>query len=238
MTGDRPTIWQYWEGSMPPYVALCLETVRRHHPDARLLDRHAYDELRLTDAQGEHDLDAIDHPAVRADVVRAYLLHRFGGIWLDCDFVLLRPLDDLATLPSGVTFAAFRESGGAFTNALMLAMPSDPVVAELYRRIRAHLRDDLPVTWLELGASALNPAIEMHPAAVLEIEEDLVSPIPWQRAAQFDEPGDGRALDDGRRLGIMLWNASATDDRRQRSQEAVLRGDTLLGALLRHALAV
>ncbi len=59
------------------------------------------------------------------------------------------------------------------------------------QRIRAHLSAGRPVTWLELGAYALNPAAAEHSHRVLALDHDLVCPIPWHQLARFERPGDG-----------------------------------------------
>ena len=118
-------VWEYWEGPMPGYVELCVETVRRHYPEARVLDRAGFDEL------WEVDRDVpIDHlvPQNRADFVRVYLLRHHGGLWLDSEFVLLRPFDELAGLPPEITFAGYRIDSGDFTNNVMYSRPGDPVL--------------------------------------------------------------------------------------------------------------
>src|SRR5438477_3393650 len=130
---------------MPGYVELCVETVRRHYPEARVLDRAGFDEL------WEVDRDVpIDHlvPQNRADFVRVYLLRHHGGLWLDSEFVLLRPFDELAGLPPEITFAGYRIDSGDFTNNVMYSRPGDPVLRDCYARVCEHLRAWRPITWL------------------------------------------------------------------------------------------
>lgn len=56
MSASRVQVWQYWEGPLPAYIGLCLETVRRQHPDAVVLDLERFAEL------WQHDRDLrIDH---------------------------------------------------------------------------------------------------------------------------------------------------------------------------------
>ncbi len=40
------TVWQYWEGPRPEWIAACHESVRRHARDVRLLSAADFDEIR------------------------------------------------------------------------------------------------------------------------------------------------------------------------------------------------
>jgi hypothetical protein len=232
VSAEPLTVWEYWEGPVPGYIGLCIETVRRHYPDAHVLDRAAFDEL------WEADRDVpVDHlgPQHRADFVRAYLLRHHGGLWLDSDFVLLRPFDELARLPPEITFAGYRDNG-EFTNNLMFSRPEDPVVRDFYARVCEHLREQRPLTWLEIGAYALTPAVEAHRDAVFELSADLVCPVPWHQVRSLEQPGDAEGLVAGERWGVMLSNNSVTDELRAKPSEEVLQDDSVLAALLRKAL--
>lgn len=227
-------VWQYWEGPTPGYIDLCHETVRRHHPEVRLLDPASFDALWETD----RDVPIAQlGPHHRSDFVRACLLRHYGGLWLDSDFVLLRPLAELAELPPDITFAGYRIDGGDYTNNLMFSRPGDPVLADFYAGICLHLREQRPISWLEIGSHALAGAIGAHPASVFELPPGLVCPIPWHRARLFEALGDAASLVGDGRWGVMLSNNSMSDDLRAKSRETVLDGDSLLSDLLRRALA-
>ena len=219
---------------MPPYVELCIETVRRHHPDARLLDRESFDELWTTDR--DVPLDQLG-PHHRSDFVRAWLLHHHGGVWVDGDFVLLRPFDELFALPDPLTFSGYREGEEQFANNLMFSRDGDPVLAACYARVAAHLRAGEPIEWLEIGAYPLTAAVEAHRDSVSVIDPELVYPIPWHEAERYEAPGTAAALVEPPRFGVMLSNNSLSDDMRSSSRDDVLDGDSLLGDLLRRALA-
>ena len=95
----QKTVWMYWENpagcSKPVWLDLCLETIRR---------RLGSWELKLLDENSVTDF--LDLPWVvlkapilldiKADYIRYALLHRYGGLWLDCDFILLKEIDELA----------------------------------------------------------------------------------------------------------------------------------------------
>jgi hypothetical protein len=227
------TVWEYWEGPMPAWIELCIETVRRHHPAMQLLDPAAFDEVWETD----RDI-RIDHigPYYRSAFIRVYLLRHFGGLWIDTDFILLRPFDDLTTLPSSVTFAGYRVDGLEFANGLLYSRVGDPVIGDMYSRVCSVLRAGGPLHWGQLGWESLKHAVEAHPGAVHAIDEHDVSPIPWYEAHRFEQPGDVDGLVARARYGVMLANASASDELGCATRDAVLTGGSLLGELLLQAL--
>jgi hypothetical protein len=69
------------------------------------------------------------------------------------------------------------------------------------------------------------------------IDPELVYPIPWHKAYRYEEPGTAEALVEPPRFGVMLSNNSLTEDMRSTSRDGVLHGDSLLGDLIRRALA-
>lgn len=218
---------------MPPYLELCIETVRRYHPQVQVLDPASFDALW----QEDRDIPTAQlGPHHRSDFARAYLLRHYRGLWLDTDFVQLRSFDELFALPEHVRFAGYRQ-GDSFTNNLMYSRPNDPVIGDCYDRIREHLREDRPIEWLEIGAFALTPAVESHRDVVHEVDPDLVYPVPWYESARFEAPGDADALVQPHRYGVMLSNNSLSEDWRRKSRDEVTSGDSLLGELLRRALS-
>jgi hypothetical protein len=83
-------IWSFWEGPRPPFVDLCWRTVTLHNQDCRLVGI-----AELADMGGQSVLDltqGMPH-AIRSDLIRAWLLHSQGGIWLDADVIVLQTID-------------------------------------------------------------------------------------------------------------------------------------------------
>lgn len=92
--GER-TVWMYWEQApgtdeMPELIVRCVESARRHAV-VTLLDRESIGRYVRPSAAA----DRLPSIAQRADYYRALLLHTHGGMWLDTDTIVLRPLDAL-----------------------------------------------------------------------------------------------------------------------------------------------
>ena len=114
-------VWLYWEGPCPAWIAACQRTILQHAPGAILLDPASFSDLWDRD----RDIDiARWHVAHRSDFVRAFLLARYGGLWIDSDCLLMRPLDDLLDQAGHADFVAHRERSGMVSNAFIAAPPA------------------------------------------------------------------------------------------------------------------
>ncbi len=135
------------------------ETWREKNPDFkyRLWDEEAIDGLGLRnhDAYRRFLLARLYDGA--ADVARAEILHRYGGVYADADSVALRPLGDAPFMEAG--FFAQREPtdkhAELITNAFMGAVPQHPVLAR-YMDLLSHVR-------------TLRPFRASGPAALTEV---------------------------------------------------------------------
>ena len=117
--------------------------------------------------------DSLKLPIHRADAARFFYLHRFGGVYLDLDFVCLRPLEDaLSGCPSNAFIVAsqfdpaYRSSSKtptnqAVANAFMAAPPRHPFTHYLMRRLRKYAAksSDWPVM---LGPPFMTAAIHAY----------------------------------------------------------------------------
>lgn len=81
-------VWSYWSGPMPEWIVLCLETFKRKCIKSKftLLTPENVDEYTSTLPQRWKELP----PGIGTDCLRAYLLTRYGGMWVDADTVCLK----------------------------------------------------------------------------------------------------------------------------------------------------
>src|SRR5262245_22328747 len=83
-------VWIYWEGPRPEWISWCHQTIRAHAKDVRLLSPEDFDSLRDRDRDIDLSPLSILH---RSDYIRAFLLHRFGGLWVDSDCLVMQDLE-------------------------------------------------------------------------------------------------------------------------------------------------
>ncbi len=185
---DLP-VWMYWEGDRPEWIERCHNIALRSAADVRLLSPEDF--ARLWDSDLDIDLRPL-HPGQRADFVRAYLLARFGGLWLDSDCVVMQPLDCVLGHLRHYDFIAHRErTGNWFANDFVGAARDSKIAAQFYANVCKTLRSKKRIGWIEIGACALSPAIEARLAPCLELKVERIQPLCWSAYAPFLKIANG-----------------------------------------------
>lgn len=86
-------IFTYWEGPRHAMADLCLESLTRHNPTARVIGPEELEAL----GGGDVYKDTLSLPITfRSDLIRIWLLMKFGGVWVDADCIHVAPMDDFA----------------------------------------------------------------------------------------------------------------------------------------------
>jgi hypothetical protein len=173
-------IWQYWEGPKPPWISLCMESVA-HHAGARLrvLGPAEWKQLRT----GAEDIDLDDlYITHRVDYIRSFLLHTFGGVWVDADFVQLRPFDLIDLALRDRQFVAYFQDGFVPMSNLFAARPGSEIARKYFDLIACRLRRNGRVGhWTELAETLYGQAIledGVHPSVAV-VPHKRVQPISW-----------------------------------------------------------
>ncbi|RSL18000.1 glycosyl transferase family 2 [Edaphobacter aggregans] len=203
---DLP-IWMYWEGQCPDWIKACQQTVFRHATDVRLLSSSDFDRLR--DIDRDIDLRQL-HVAQRADYIRAFLLAKYGGLWIDSDCIVMRPLRPLLDILNEFEFIAHRErTGGFWANDFMAAARDSKIAATLYRKICDRLRSSAPIGWTDLGCMAVTETLKAADTPWFEIRPERIQPVCWSNPAPFfalKNAGGHQQTFDHRAVCYMLSN--------------------------------
>lgn len=230
-------IWVYWEDvsgkSRPPYLDLCLETVKRQ---AGMAEVHVLDERSVFEwlpGLSSEVWTRLGTPVRRSDYARLRLLDVHGGLWLDLDCIAARPLTHLLNLLRHGD--AFAWGDGKPFNNLLLARPGSDFLAHWIAAQDAVLSHT--ANWSALPWAALGRDISSSGAAtVLRIPRSQVAPVMWYEwrrlLSRLQSPERVLASDP---YVVMLWN-SAMSQVAQYSAEQLLAGDMLLSRLFRLAL--
>lgn len=91
------------ETPLPDFFKGCNETWLRDYPHAKIW---FWDKSNLPPLRNQKVYDACWHFAAKTDVLRYELLYRFGGLYVDCDMMSLRPFNDLIRPVSAFSSAA------------------------------------------------------------------------------------------------------------------------------------
>jgi hypothetical protein len=202
------TVWTYWEGPRPDWIRACLRTIAASAPNVRLLTPESFDRLR--DRDRDVDLSRL-HAPHRADYIRAFLLQRFGGLWIDADCLVMQPLQPVLELLAKHDFVGHRERAGLISNAFIAARPGSRIAAAFYERVCRLLRARRPLGWNAIGAEPLSAIVAEDASGWHELPCERVQPICWSQPEKFFEqrtPVEHEQVFDTRAMCYMLSNGA------------------------------
>lgn len=182
MNGDE-VIWTYWENrdgspEPPPIIGGCLESMERNG-GGRRVEILTPDSVERVAPGIDPRWRSIENLANLADYVRAHVLAKHGGLWLDADTILLRdpkPLFEMLTTHEVATFRNFDGTPGA---EVFACRPHAGAV-EGWAAAQAELMDRTEYRvshYTEIGSSLFATTIER--SNVHWVDRSLVMPIPW-----------------------------------------------------------
>lgn len=232
-----PPVWTYWEGPCPSWIRACRKTIVAHAAGVRLLTPETFDRLR--DRDRDIDLSRL-HAPHRADYVRAFLLQRYGGMWVDADCVVMQPLNQILDLLERHDFVGHRERAGLISNAFIAARPGSRIASAFYDGVCQSLRSRRPIPWNGIGADPLTAIVQADATGWVELPCERVQPVCWSHPEEFfaeRSADEHQAVLDTQALCYMLSNG-AINNYLSRQPRADLMGDrTFFSFLLNRALA-
>lgn len=95
-------VWTFWEGTSSWFVDICLKRIRKsceEGSDENISYIHTHLTRNNLD-QYLNDIDKYDcyfngEIALKSDVIRLYLLKKYGGLWLDASIFVMRPMNEI-----------------------------------------------------------------------------------------------------------------------------------------------
>jgi len=146
------------------------------------------------------------YSVMRADAFRYLLLKQLGGLYVDLDFVSLRPLDWLADFPG---FACAEQGDHCLCNAFLWSpYPEDPFWDGIEDALLAHSTEKNPVS--ATGPRFLTSFAQNRP--LLKIPTKWIYPVAWDdfsaiaAARTSDLPGLQHSYPNAR--AIHIWTGS------------------------------
>ena len=237
------TIYQYWEtrGTKPAYIDGLREIAARNARVPLILVTPENLDTFLPDMPDA--IRAIPELAHKADMIRAMLIHRHGGMWLDSDAIVLKPLDPLFRHLEDHDFVAFRSSErwrrwrARVRVNCFLSRPGGRVVGEWMRRQHA-LLPRTRFDWNEIGSDILHAVCRENRDIVKFLPFEAICPVSWDHVDAFAQAGDASKIVENC-LMVMMSNKSLNDRGSALTAmtvEEIARRDWLISDLLRHAL--
>jgi hypothetical protein len=191
---DALPVWTYWEGPCPEWIQACRRTIAAFAPRLIHLTPEGFDRLR--DRDRDIDLSRL-HAPHRADFVRAFLLRRYGGLWIDADCLVMKPLQSVLSLLDEYDFVGHRERVGLISNAFIAARPESRIAATFYERVCEIVRSRRPLYWNAIGADPLSAVVAEDPRGWHELPCERVQPICWSQPENSLRSGSQRTTSKG-----------------------------------------
>lgn len=134
-------IHQIWLGSpLPDYYKQLQQSWRQHHPDWQYI---LWTELEI-EAFGltnKAAYDAAKNLGQKSDIARYEILYRIGGLYVDTDFVCIKPFDMLHHCCDFFAGIAYGRVVSVY-NGLIGAAPGHPILYNCIDRIAQTVLDD------------------------------------------------------------------------------------------------
>ncbi len=116
---------------IPEKYDRCAQTVKKHHPNWEYV---LWDESKSRKFIEENYswflpvFDSYEYQIQRIDVIRYFILHYYGGFYMDMDMESIKPIDDLLEDFELILAKAFH----GYTNAVIGSIPGHPLWLEVF----------------------------------------------------------------------------------------------------------
>lgn len=129
-----------WLGgkSMPQEFVDYGRSWLEHHPDWTMV--HWSDLDQLAEMRNAASVPLARNLAQLSDIVRYEVLHRFGGVYLDTDFLCQRNVESLLV---GYDFVGAGEQENMLSAGFIAAVPGHPLVERAIELLPARIASDL-----------------------------------------------------------------------------------------------
>lgn len=241
-------VWVCWTGHnpMPAHLRLCLQSIRRNAGLPVILVTPAN---LLQYVPEPHPVYPFLHLAHRADYLRCYLLHHYGGIYLDVDTICLQSLSGL--FDKLAHYEAVGYDGSQWMEYIGISCmgpfrPHSDVTTLWYNALHGKLSERAEEAfarqtdifyWQEILRDIFVPVSLVFKTRICQAlqalnpeQEQLWSVDPFQDVLRLT-PIDEKHI-------LILNNANYGKDLGHLSAEQILGGPAVLSQLLRHALGV
>lgn len=245
-------IWIYWEDrqghSEPPHITLCRRIFFEKCQDcsvtlvtpANLLEYLPGIPERINRVMLQTD-PTQPCLALKCDFIRAFLLERYGGLYVDSDAVLLRSLKPALQMLSDWDFVGMRRTS-APSQHISVGFYGSKAKGKIITKYADSLRNKLEsgklsFGWADVGAWTLTPIVNENSESAYLFPEAHLHPIVCERQEDFLSTTlrlESFLTSDP--LMFMLFHRLFDGPLRETSIQNLYFGDMLISQIFRYAL--
>jgi hypothetical protein len=243
-------VFTYWEGNCYGYIQLCHDTLKRHNKEFTLLTP---DDVKNEPAMERFINDEYYNslmPAHRADIIRIKYLEKYGGVWIDSDFIAMNSFDVLIEASTRLHSLYYYRDSWQATNGILIAPKNHSMIVEwsrkidcVYSNLKRHNRIPNPNNnWCAFGADQLKVCIDNAIDRHQDLGWDRVQLIPYGDLSRYfltrSNMSDFRDIAWPGCYGYMLFNTGFPDWFKKVSKQEVMDGDWFITFLFKLALGL
>lgn len=230
-------IWVYWENKKtvitPDHIKLCLSTIEKYSGSANLV-------VLNEESKEVKDIITSKFPdvplALKADVIRANLLHRFGGICVDADVIVLKDISVILDLLTGErTFVGFEDDPFHARLGIMASKPNSSIVSHWVAAQNRRLESPRDLHWTALGCDLLWKATPVFPKEYIGLDMKTFYPIAWTKSDTFFTTLDPSLYGDDL-YGVQLFGKMTFERLVKMRADEVLNSNLLISKFFRKSL--
>lgn len=249
----KKVIWIYWENlpgkSEPAHVTLCRKVLyyQCKNIDIRLVTPENLSDYLPNLPENIHKITLegnTNQPclAIKTAFIRAFLLEKYGGLYIDSDAIILRPLDELFDIIQKHEFISTRIISAPIRHisiGLYGSIPNGKIITAYANKLREFIEKKCEYKWGEVGAFTITPIVN-NGLKYYVIPERQIQPIIWINAPQLmaSEIHEVSDFIDDNTFTFMLFHKVFDTTLRGASIESLYNGSTLISKVFRKSLPV
>ena len=130
---------KYKTKDIPEHWKSSPASIRKYMPDWKyvLIDNKIADKLVKDHFPDFWDTyNSLEYPIMRVDAVRYMFLYIYGGVYMDLDIELMKPLDDLFREDADIYVVKSGNIGSVYTNSFLASKPGCKIWLECLKEIK------------------------------------------------------------------------------------------------------
>jgi len=259
----KKTVWIYWENRKnkpePAYITLSRWTMLHNLQDCTLVivtpdnvEKYLPGITKITqniqvDIQGRADrfLRKFQSPrkniAVKCDVIRAQLLQRYGGIYIDADAIILGDFDKYFDYLKSFDFIGMKRSSHGKNHVSVGfygANVNTTIINEYSSKQTNILANNTEVHYNQLGGSLLTEVFDKYKKETFCFDEKEIQPVTFEdaRSVFIDTSINVEDIISPKQNIFMLFNGPFNNELKHITIKELYESNMLISKIIRKAL--